>query len=106
MNNYSNKEEAIIDLQKKGYEFDYVLKSENLLCVQNRELLNPDDFEIVETHLFEREAVNDRGCVIYAIASMHNGLKGILMIAFNTFTNGLSIHLWSKLSAALICKPT
>lgn len=55
MKNYSNKAEVIIDLQKKGYELDYILKSENLLCLQDQELLNQDDFEIVETHRFKSE---------------------------------------------------
>ena len=101
MENFSTKSDVIIDLQKKGYELDYVVSNENLLCVQDKELLNPDDFEIVESYRIENEIEQEEGCVIYAINSIQNGLKGILMIAYSGFAHGVSIHLWSKLSCGL-----
>lgn len=101
MENYSNKAEAIIGLQNKGYELDFILYNETLLCIQDRGLLNPDDFEITETYRFKSEVLQEEGYIIYAINSAHNGLKGILMTSYSAFTKGLSIHLWSKLSVGL-----
>lgn len=101
MENYSTKAEAIIGLQKKGYELDFILNNEHLLCVQYCELISPDDFEIAETYSFKSNILPGERYIIYAINSVHNGLKGILMTPYSAFTGGLSIHLWSKLSAYL-----
>ncbi len=101
MENYSSKTEAIIGLQKRGYDLDFILSNEYLLCVQDSELISPDDFEITETYRFDSKAQSDDQNLIYAINSVHNGLKGILMTSYSAFTRGLSIHLWSKLAANL-----
>ena len=102
MEKYNTKTEAIIGLQKKGYELDFILNNEYLLCVQDRELISPDDFEITETYSFKSKLLPGEQHIIYAINSVHNGLKGILMTPYSAFTGGLSIHLWSKLSANLL----
>lgn len=101
MKNLDSKAEVIIGLQNKGYELDFTLNNEFLRCVQDGELIGPDDFEIAETYLFEGEAQSGMPYVIYAISSLHNGIKGILMTSYSAFTQGLSIHLWSKLGAKL-----
>ncbi|MCQ6957002.1 phosphoribosylpyrophosphate synthetase [Mucilaginibacter aquariorum] len=101
MENLITKAEVIIGLQKKGYDLDFTLNNEFLRCIQDGELISPDDFEIAETFLFENEAEADLPFVIYAISSFQNGVKGILMTSYGAFTQGLSIHLWSKLAANL-----
>jgi len=101
MKNLDSKAEVIIGLQNKGYDLDFTLNNEYLRCVQDGELISPDDFEITETYLFEKEAQTEMPYVIYAINSLHNGIKGILMTSYSAFTEGLSIHLWSKLAANL-----
>ncbi|MET3980295.1 hypothetical protein ABIB62_002896 [Mucilaginibacter sp. UYP25] len=99
---YSNtKAEVIISLQKKGYDLDFTLNNEFLRCVQDDELISPDDFEVAETYLFESEDQQGIPFVIYAIVSLQNGIKGILMTSYSAFTKGLSIHLWSKLARKL-----
>jgi hypothetical protein len=92
---------VIIGLQNKGYNMDFILNNEFLRCVQDGELISPDDFEIAETYLIEGESQLGLLYVIYAINSLHNGIKGILMISYGAFTQGLSIHLWSKLASNL-----
>jgi hypothetical protein len=101
MKNYSNIAEAIIDLQLRGYDQDFVIKNEHILCVQDSELISPDEFEVISAYKFERGKRLRDNYVIYAIRSMHNDLKGILMTSYAAFTKGLSIHLWSKLAADL-----
>lgn len=101
MENYSNIAEAIIDLQLRGYDQDFVIKNEHLLCVQDSELISPDDFEVISAYKFERSKRLRDNYVIYAIRSMHNDLKGILLASYSAFGKGLSIHLWSKLGANL-----
>src|SRR3569623_654156 len=101
MENYSNIAEAIIDLQLRGYDQDFVIKNEHILCVQDSELISPDDFEVIGAYKFERSKRLRDNYVVYAIRSIHNDLKGILMTSYGAFTKGLSIHLWSKLGADL-----
>ena len=101
MENYTNRAEAIIDLQNRGYDQDFVIKNEHILCLQDSELISPDDFEIVDAYKFEGAKRLKDNYVIYAIRSIRNDLKGILMMSYSAFTKGLSIHLWSKLGANL-----
>ena len=101
MKNHTKIAEAIIDLQLRGYDQDFVIKNEHLLCVQDSELISPDEFEVISTYKFEGGKRLRDNYVVYAIRSMHNDLKGILMTSYGSFTKGLSIHLWSKLAADL-----
>jgi hypothetical protein len=101
MENYDNKLDAIIGLQGRGYHLDFILKDENLLCLQEHELIGPDEFEISETYKFKETQGSSDTYVIYAIRSVHRDLKGILMTSFSAFNEGLGIHLWCKLSTTL-----
>lgn len=101
MENQNKIAEAIIDLQLRGFDQDFVIKNEHILCVQDSELISPDDFEVIDTYKFDGAKRQRDNYVIYAIRSMHNNLKGILLTSYSTFNKGLSIHLWSKLAANL-----
>jgi hypothetical protein len=97
-NYYTSKAQVIIDLQERGYDHDFILKNEYILCIQESQTISPDDFEITETYRFEGK---DRLCdnyIIYAIKSVNHNVNGILMVSYSTLTRGLSIHLWSKLA--------
>jgi hypothetical protein len=98
---YQTKTEVIIDLQQRGYDNDFILKNEGVLCVQQNELINPDGFEITETYRFDGQPRSSDNFVIYAITEINSGIKGILMASYVTLTSGMSIHLWSKLAAYL-----
>lgn len=101
MKNLDSRAKVIIGLQTKGYDLDFTLNNEFLRCIQDGELISPDDFEIVETFLFADESITGLPSVIYAINSFSYGVKGILMTSFTAFSQGLSIHLWFKLAANL-----
>lgn len=99
MEDYHNRTAAIIDLQKRGYVRDFVITNEHILCIQDSELIGPDDFEKTATYKFAtRQRMRDK-YVIYGIRLIHNDQKGILMTSYSAFSMGLSIHLWSKLAA-------
>ena len=97
-NSYQSKIDAIIGLQERGYEYDFVLKEENIHCVQQSQSICPDDFEVIEAYRFEGKRRMCDNCIVYAINLLNNGSKGILMTSYSTLTKGVSIHLWSKLS--------
>ncbi|SDS72778.1 hypothetical protein SAMN05216490_1691 [Mucilaginibacter mallensis] len=98
---YHSKTDAIIDLQERGYDHDFILNNECLHCVQQSQLVCPDDFEVTEAYRFDGKKKMCDNYVIYAIRLLNNDIKGILMTPYSTLTKGLSIHLWSKLAAYL-----
>ena len=95
------KAEAIIHLQERGYDHDFILGDENIQCIQDPELISPDDFEITEVYRFEGQTRLADNYVICAIKLLNNDLKGILMTSYARLTEGLSIHLWAKLATCL-----
>ena len=97
-NTYHSKTEAIIGLQERGYDFDFILKNECIDCVQGSQPICPDDFEIIEAYHFDGKNRMCDNYVIYAITLINNDMKGILMTSYSALTKGLSIHLWSKLA--------
>jgi hypothetical protein len=101
MENFSSRAELIIDLQDRGYDHDFIIYNEGILCVQGNELIGPDDFEIAETHHFESKNGSGDNFIIYAINLLHSDAKGILMTSFSTYNRGVSIHLWCKLSGSI-----
>jgi hypothetical protein len=101
MENYATKTEAIIDLQKRGYDQDFILKSEGILCIQRNELIKPEEFEITATYRFVGKRRLCDNYIIYAIRAAENDIRGILMTSFRGFENNISIHLWAKLAGGL-----
>jgi len=98
MENFTDRTDAIIDLQARGYDQDFILANENIFCVQRGDIIPPDNFEITETYCFESGSKQSDNYVIYAIRAIHEDLKGILMTTYSSLSRGVSIHLWSKLA--------
>jgi hypothetical protein len=101
MNNYTTKAEAIIGVQGRGYDHDFILKNEYILCIQQSEVICPDDFEITKAYRFDGAQRMRDNYIIYAVSSLNRDLNGILMASYSALTKGLSIHLWSKLAKNL-----
>ena len=77
MENYPNKIYAIIALQQRGYDLDFIVNDGCLFCLQKQELVNADEFEIAESHEFAGKL---GACeLIYGIRSVQMDLKGILI---------------------------
>jgi hypothetical protein len=98
MENYATKTEAIIGLQERGYDQDFVLNGEGIFFVQKGELFWPDEFIVTETYRFEKKQSHTGGELIYAIRSWEKDIRGILMTSVKSLESNISIHLWSKLS--------
>jgi hypothetical protein len=100
-NIYHTKIEVIIDLQERGYVNDFILQNEYIHCVQQSESICPDAFEIMEAYRIDGKRRMCDNCIIYAIWPLNSDLRGILMTPCSTLSNGLSIHLWSKLTNSI-----
>jgi len=77
MENYTDKIYAIIALQQRGYDLDFMVKDGRLFCLQRQELMNASEFEVAESYQFKGEKGDFD--MIYGIRSMQMDFKGILM---------------------------
>ena len=96
MNNYDTLSEAINDLQQRGYVYDFNLKPECLQCASLKMEIQPEDFDVDETHRFEGMSSTDDNSVLYAISSK-DGIKGLLVDAYGVYAENISEAMRRKL---------
>ncbi|MFT4031714.1 MAG: phosphoribosylpyrophosphate synthetase [Siphonobacter sp.] len=96
MDEYTTETEAINDLQARGYTENFSVENGALSLAALGMVVHPEDFEVVEAYRFE--GLTDPGdmSVIYAIES-NGGYKGILVMAYGTYSDALSAELIKKL---------
>ncbi len=97
MNKYSTLSEAVNDLTKRGYTYNFNVKDDCIECAENKCQLQPDEFEIDEIHRFEEMSDLDNESVLYAISSKDDNLKGLLVNAHGTYADLASYELIQKL---------
>ena len=94
---YETLSQAISDLTKRGYTFNFNIKNDCIECVENSINMEPDEFEIDEVHRFqEMSDVGDEN-ILYAISSDKYQLKGLLVNAFGIYADSASVRLVEKL---------
>tara|TARA_R110001606_G_scaffold14500_1_gene61067 strand:- start:503 stop:796 length:294 start_codon:yes stop_codon:yes gene_type:complete len=96
MKSYDTLSEAIQDLQKRGYSYDFNLRPHCLECVSLKLEIHPEDFEIDELHRFEGMSSTDDNSILYAISSK-NGIKGTLVDAYGVYAENISEEMRKKL---------
>lgn len=94
---YDTLTDAVADLEKRGYEHDFILAPDCIECKAIDLQLMPEEFEIDEFYRFE--GMNDPGdsAVIYAISSPVGNLKGVLIDAYGVYAENVSPELLDKL---------
>ena len=107
MKNYDTVTEAVKGLKEKGYNIDFNIAFDKLVCSENKICLQPDEFEIVEIHRFEGDSNPDDEDVVYAVESKdarpddpvgRGKLKGIITSAFGLYADPISNKIIQKLS--------
>ena len=98
MKTYATLSEAINDLTKRGYTFNFNLKNDCIECVEKNIQLQPDEFEIDEVHRFQEMSDVDSESILYAISSTQNNLKGLLVNAYGIYADTASAKLIEKLN--------
>jgi hypothetical protein len=97
MKTYETLSEAINDLTKRGYVFNFNLKQDCIECVENSINLHPDEFEIDEVYRFQQMSDVDDESILYAISSTKHNMKGLLVNAFGIYADSASSALAAKL---------
>src|SRR5688572_3581110 len=97
---YDTVSEAVNDLDRRGYSFDFNTSEHRMECLHNKGVhLNAREFKIDEIYRFEGETDPGDENIVYAISSKHHHLKGVLVNAFGTYSDTASAELVAKLSS-------
>ncbi len=92
---YDTVSAAVNGLKTRGYETDFNLSENCLICHGDKYDVN--DFEIVEVYRFEGNTDPADEAVVYAIES-HNGKKGVLVTGYGASAEGMSAEMVKKLT--------
>lgn len=99
MKTYQTLSEAINDLAKRGYTFNFNIKNDCIECTENMLVLQPDEFEIDEVYRFQEMSDVDNESILYAISSTQNNVKGLLVNAYSIYADTASAKLIEKLNS-------
>ncbi len=98
MYTYDTVVDALKGLRKRGYTIDFNISFDQLICSEHKHSLQPEDFEITETHRFEGNSNPDDEDVVYGVESKDGKLKGVITSAFGLYANAASTDMLKKLS--------
>ena len=76
---YETLSEALNDLHKRGFIYDFNIDGNCIFCADNKIKINPEEFEISEYYRFEGDSDPADNSVVYAISSDKHNLKGVLV---------------------------
>lgn len=94
---YGTLSETINGLKKDGYDHDFNIQEECVVCSIHQIRLSPEEFEIDKVYRFEGESDPADEAILYAISSPTHGLKGVLVNGYNISSDAESNKLISKL---------
>ncbi|MDD2985103.1 phosphoribosylpyrophosphate synthetase [Flavobacterium sp.] len=94
---YTTLSEAVNDLTKRGYTFNFNIQEDCIICAENNAQLQPDEFEIDQVYRFQEMSDVDNESILYAISSSQNNVKGLLVNAYGIYADTASSKLISKL---------
>jgi hypothetical protein len=95
---YNTLSEAVNDLTKLGYTFNFNANDDCLLCAENGSQLQPEEFEIDQVHRFQEMSDVDNESILYAISSINGNIKGLLVNAYGMYADNASAKLIAKLN--------
>lgn len=97
MHNYDTVSEAVNGLKQRGYNIDFNLEKESIVCPKTPLALMPYEFEITEVYRFEGNTDPADEAIVYAIESVY-GQKGILVNGFGPSADSTSAEMVQKLA--------
>ena len=98
MTSYDTVSAATDGLRLRGFELDFNIAFDKIMCQQNGICLNPDQFEIVEHHRFEGNSDPADEAIVLAIQSTDSKLKGILVDGYGVSAGNATAEMIRKLA--------
>lgn len=97
MKMFETLSEAMEDLKKRGYTYDFLLKYDVLECETLDLRLTASEFHVDEVHRFEGLNDPDDSSILFAVRS-NNGLKGLIVDAYGAYTDSLHADMIKRLT--------
>jgi len=97
MKNYETLIEAIQDLKKEGYTYDFNLMDNSISCADISTSFGPDDFNVTEIYRFEGMSNPSDNSILYVIET-NTGVRGLLLDSYGTYSGEISQELLEKLN--------
>ena len=97
MKNYDTLVEAIQDLKKAGYTYDFNLMDNSISCADITTTFGPDDFNVTQIHRFEGMSNPSDSSILYVIETL-TGVKGLLVGSYGAYSGEISQELLDKLN--------
>lgn len=96
---YETVTEAVNELQERGYNANLAVLTEKecLICHTSGTQLSADEFEIDEIYRFEGNTDPGDEMIVFAVSSKKHELKGVVVNAFGTYSDGIQSKLIEKL---------
>ena len=98
MRSYDTVTEALKDLKERGFNIDFNIATDRIICPEKKHSYGPKEFEIVEFYRFEGDSDPGDENTVFAIESTDGKVKGTMMTAFGTYTETISSDMLEKLS--------
>ena len=95
MYSYDTLSEAVNDLKKRGFDLDFNLQENCLICHGDK--FDVNDFEITEVYRFEGNTDPSDEAVVYGIESS-NGKKGVLVNGYGISADVMDGEMAKKLN--------
>lgn len=73
---------TIADMQNRGFCVDFCIAGNEVLCVQQKRFLQPEEFDVIEMYRFPSDEETWQETVIYGIEGKQEIMKGILLSCF------------------------
>ncbi|QMU28912.1 phosphoribosylpyrophosphate synthetase [Adhaeribacter radiodurans] len=96
MKQFDTLVEALQDLKRRGYTYNFNVAQECLECAEINLKLYPQDFNVTEFYRFEGPTDPADSTILYAIEGK-NGTKGVLVNAYGVYSDPGSAALMAKL---------
>jgi hypothetical protein len=97
---YETVSEAVTDLVKLGYTFDFSISEHEdcIVCKKSKLQLSEEDFEIDAVYRFE--GISDPGdsMIIYAVSSKKHDIKGVVVNGYGVYSNSNAAKIVEKLN--------
>jgi hypothetical protein len=98
MENYETVVAALAGLKSRGYQLNFNIAFDKIICNDTGICLNPHEFEIKEVHRFEGDTNPGDEDVVYAIASKDGSIKGSMTSAYGVYADSASTEMLQKLA--------
>lgn len=97
MKDYETLIQAIQDLKKSGYTYDFNLMDNAIKCAEITTSFGPDDFNVKRVYRFEGMSNPSDSSILYVIETL-SGVKGLLIDSYGAYSGEVSEELLDKLN--------